>query len=127
MKTAAEIESGMAHQIGTTSYTKHALWPKLVMTDGIIWLREAADCYWLIDAIASYRRTEEFQVWELKKTGSSAVLTMKEDSGQPELVRQEIEYTDFPLDEIKFFVQLGGYGTPEKWTPAMVLMLTNEY
>ena len=52
---------------------------------------------------------------------------MKEDTGQPELVIQEIEYTDFPLESIKFYVQMGGYGTEENWTKSLVLMLTSEY
>ena len=56
----------------------------------------------------------------------SAVLTMKEDSNTPELVRQEIPYTDFPLDNIKFYVELGGYGSMEDWTTCQVLMLRSE-
>ena len=129
MKTVAEIQRGINHSIGTTQYIKHRMWPHLVFTLGVNLLRENADCYWLIDAIASYKRTEPFQVWDLKvdTQSNSAVLTMKEDSDQPELVRQEIGYTDFPLDEIRFFVQEGGYGTAENWTRCLVLMLTNEY
>ena len=129
MKTVEQIRSGIAHSTGTTQYIKSRVWGHLVFTDGVNNLRENADCYWLVDAIASHRRKESFQVWNLTVDleKKSAVLTMKEDTGQPELVRQEIPYTDFPLLSIDFFVQEGGYGTEENWTPCLVLMLPNEY
>ena len=127
MKTVAEIEANLAQAIGTESYTRH-LTNAFVLTDGVNQLRVDADCFWLIDAIASYRRKEPFQVWEFKMTSPDAgVLTMVEDSGQPELVRQEIEYTNFPLKEIKFFVEEGGYGTEENWTNCLVLLLPSEH
>ena len=128
MKTRQEIEHFLAHCYGSDSpYIKSALWNGLVFTQSIDVLREIADCYWLVDAIASYRRTEPFQVWTLKVADGSAVLTMREDDGQPELVRQEIEYTDFPLPEIELWCEQGGYGTCEEdWTQCMVLMIPTE-
>ena len=68
---------------------------------------------------------EEFQVWELKVdlNKRSAVLTMKEDSDAPELVRQEFGYTNFPLDEIKFYIELGCI---DGYNPVYVLMLPSE-
>ena len=100
---------------GTEHYYQH--WTKiLVFTDGIHYLAEKAGAYWLIDAIASYRRKEPFQVWMLKvKEDKSAVLTMQEDTGQPVKVRQVIPFTDFPLDEIKL------------WLIDGVLILPSEY
>ena len=128
MKTVAEIQSNITQSIGTTRYIKHFFNKNLVFTDGVNQLRQDADAFWLVDAIASYKRTELFQVWELiVNADKSAVLTMKEDSNTPVLVKQEIPYTDFPLEKIKFFVQEGGYGTAENWTKCLVLMLTNEY
>lgn len=130
MKSVAEITSNMAQAIGTTQYIKHFT-GLLVFTDGVSQLRHDADAFWLVDAIASHQidhKDKEFQVWKLAvNKDKSAVLTMVEDTGQPELVRQEIPYTNFPLDKITFYVQLGGYGTEENWTPCLVLMLTSEY
>ena len=131
MKTVAEIKVNMRQAIGTTKYIKHFT-GLLVFTDGVDQLREDADCHWLVDAIASHQikhRDKKFQVWELETDleNKTAVLTMKEDTNTPVLVRQEIPYTDFPLEKIKFFVQEGGYGTEENWTTCLVLMLTSEY
>ena len=124
-----EIQINIAQSRGTEKYIKSSIWPHLVFTDGINQLRQDADCFWLVDAIASHQREEEFQVWRLEvdKEKKTAVLTMKEDTGQPELVRQEIPYTDFPLESIEFYVAVDGYGTAENWTECLVLMLKNEY
>jgi hypothetical protein len=126
MKSVEEIRRNMAHAIGTERYIKHSLWSGLVFTDGVNQLRDDADCHWLIDAIASYRRTEEFQLWTLKVDNGSGVLTMHEGNGKKAVVTQEFDYTNFPLKEVEFYVEPGGYGTAENWTQCMVLMLTNE-
>lgn len=114
MKTAEEIKNELAQCIGTMKYYRHCT-GFLKYTDGVHVLAESADCYWLIDAIASYRRTELFQVWKLEVTFGEAVLTMKEDSDCSLLVEQKIVYTDFPLDEITL------------WLIDGVLILPSEY
>jgi len=84
----------------------------------------------LLDAIASYQRTEPFQVWILTVTEKdgrrSAILTMQEDSGTPNLVTQEFDYTDFPLENIMFYVEPGCHGSEHHYTGCMVLMLPSE-
>lgn len=105
--------------IGTTAYHRLGL-GKVVATDGVAYLCKEAKSYWLFTDIESYQFSKKyssipFQLWELKKDRNKAVLTMREDTGQPCLIRQEYEYTDFPLDEISFYL-MGG-----------VLMLPSEY
>ncbi len=69
---------------------------------------------WLIDVLASAQclpamRAEERQFWtlsvDLEQHNGVVVCTDGGRSGQPEreLYRQDIEYTDFPLTEIKLF------------------------
>lgn len=90
--------------IGTENHYPHSM-RQLVYTDGVKYMADAGGAFWLIDAIASYRRKEPFQIWELKvKPDKSCVLTMREDTGQPTKVRQEIPYTDFPLENIKLYL-----------------------
>ncbi len=115
-----EIKSELASFTGTEQYFRH--WMRFVYTDGVKYLAERCGCYWLLDAIGSYQhkpkiKTAPFQIWTLNVNNEekSAVLEMKEDSGQPVLVRQEIKYTDFPLSEIKLYYIEG------------VLLLTSEY
>ena len=114
MKNAAEIRNGLAHCYGTENYWKNAAL-NFQYTDGVKYLHESCEAYWLLTAISSYRKTEPFQIWELVKNGNTAVLTMKEDSDQPELVNQKIPFTDFPLEGIKLYLIDG------------ILLLTSEY
>lgn len=115
-----EILSGLAYFTGTQNWYKHSL--GLLYTDGIKYLAEEAQCYWLIDAIASYQTTkflkdedlQEFQIWRLEITGSSGVLICERDTDD-EVLRQNVVCTDFPLPEIKLFLI------------QKVLMLTDEY
>ena len=130
MKSVTEISRNMAQAIGTTKYIKHFT-GLLVFTDGVDQLRQDADAFWLVDAIASHQikhKKVPFQVWELEVcSDKTAILTMKEDTNEPLLVEQKIHHTNFPLEKIKFYVTEGGYGTEENWTPCLVLMLTSEY
>jgi hypothetical protein len=86
----------------------------LLYTEGVNYVAEHGGAYWLIDAIASYQpqlrrnpELNEFQLWELEVEDSGAVLTCRPDSDQPVVVRQKIEYTDFPLAKIKLYVEGG--------------------
>ena len=115
MKTKQEIQSGLAQCIGSEGCYKNKIL-KFQYTEGIHFLWNSCDCYWLLIAISSYNRKESFQIWELeKREDNSAVLTMKEDSNTPVLVEQVIPYTDFPLDKIKLYLIDG------------MLLLTSEY
>jgi hypothetical protein len=121
---AMEIQNIIAHScMGAGGYIRHML-SGIIYTDNVQAVAEAGDAFWLIDAICSYRRKEVFQVWELEVLkDKSAVLTMKEDTNCPILVRQEIDRTDFPLDNIKFYIELGSVDLVNH---DYVLMIPNE-
>ena len=60
--------------------------------------------HWLIDVVASHQpkakvHGEPFQLWAIKLDGKGGcVVTMRRDTGERPIVRQVIEYTDFPED-----------------------------
>ena len=112
-------QSQLEQFTGTEQYYFNPMYRWLRYTDGVRFMAQEGGAYWLLDAIASYKRQEPFQVWRLDVRSDGrireATLTMREDSGQPELVRQEIEYTDFPLMQI------------ELWLIDGVLILPSEY
>ena len=120
MKTPQEIASDLKKFYGSTTLYKH--WLGLKYTEGIQYLALYTNCYWLLDAIASHQtkqllsnpKLKEFQIWHLKVQDNSGVLICEWDINQ-EVLRQEIEYTDFPLNHIKLYLV-------EK-----VVMLPNEY
>lgn len=120
---------------GTSNYYPH--WTgKVVFTDGVKYLADKAEAYWLIDAIASYQNDEkitgdnmlrDMQFWKLIVNGSKGLLTCVQDKGYKPAITQNIEFTDFPLDEVEIWVERGGFPTNNGgWVDAMVLMLPGE-
>lgn len=112
-----ELKAELNHFTGTEHYYKN--FTGLLYTDGVKFLAEAVGCYWLIDLVGSYQyklKNIGFQLWELKvNKDKTAVVTMKEDTNTPILVKQELQYTDFPLNEIELYC-IGG-----------ILILPSEY
>jgi len=98
---------------GTAEYYRHLFPGKspLLITEGCKYVRDKCNAYWLFDAILSYQcekilRVINFQVWELKrlKVDLSWQLTCREDTGIKPLIRQSIEFSDFPIDYVKIWV-----------------------
>jgi len=110
----------LGHFTGTEAYHKLTIGP-LKATDGVKFLCENADCFWLMDAIASYQQKPQvkalsIQFWRFKKlSGGKAVLFCEPDKDEAPVVVQKFESTDFPLQEQKIWVQ------------GDVAMLPNEY
>ena len=111
--TAEQISNALLHFTGTECYYRY--WIGLThLTDGVKFLADNANCYWLLDAIGSYQselakhaddRLRCMQFWKLKVNADrTAVLACNADSDVPPAVTQEIELTDFPLPEIDIWV-----------------------
>jgi hypothetical protein len=109
----------LAHFTGDIERYRH--WTgRLIYTPGVQHLAEQAGAYWLIDLVASHQitpsvRAEEFQVWTLTVADDRTALAVADDGTGREVARQVIEFTDFPLDEFKLYLDQG------------TLMLTGEY
>ena len=108
-QTAAITQSALDQHYGTSQWYRH--WTRrMLYTDGLHFL-ESNGAAWLLDLIASYQSAKldqqsgGFQIWTLKVTDNTAVIICQFDSNTPNLVKQEIPYTDFPLDEIKIYVE----------------------
>lgn len=102
---------------GTDAWYQHSLNARLVYSDGIRTLAQAAGAYWLIDLIASHQTRAldvacgGFQLWTLTREGKGFVITCQSDTGEVPVVMQRHEYTDFPLldgDSIEMIVE-GAY------------------
>jgi len=116
-----ELQSALAQFTGTEHY--YRIYPKVVLTDGTQYLADRAGCYWLMDLYASYLASvnpniESFTCLKLTRRGNVADIVI-EDGNTHALAKQQIEYTDFPLENFMFYAVWSG----EFW----VLMLTNEY
>lgn len=105
------VREYMAQANGSETIHKH--WLNLLYTDGIYFVAEVCGAHWLIDAVASHQpaiKHEPFQVWRLSQPsmdGESWLLTAFDDVPGKLLVRQEIEFSDFPreLTPFEFWVE----------------------
>jgi hypothetical protein len=103
---------------GSDNWYKH--WLGKLYTDGVKFMADQAGAYWLIDEVVTNQRRpkirgEEFQVWKLKVDleKKKAVLTC--DDGNDNVVfRKRIDYTDFPLAEIKLYFENGTICLPSE-------------
>jgi hypothetical protein len=102
----------------------------VILTDGTKYLAEQAGCFWLMDIIVSikpqfktYDPYNTFWVAQLnvykEKNNSFAIFNLYDGNDSPPVYTQEIEYTDFPLSEIKLYICQSEIG----W----VVMLPSEY
>ena len=77
MKPAAEIETALTSFYGTENYYQHRL-SGLVYTDGVKFVAEHCEAYWLIDAIGSFqpacRKDEMLQDMPVEQRGVVAAL-----------------------------------------------------
>ena len=115
----AQLKRDLAGFHGTNEWYQHRCFAPLpvLLTDGVKYLcdhggQNATTAYWLMDAIASYQgetkvKRQEYQKWKLvvradENGRQSAVLTCGWDDEKP-IVRQDIEWTNFLLDEITVY------------------------
>ena len=106
--------------IGTEKY--YRISRRHLLTDGTKYLAEAAECFWMMDAIASHLCEIGTADWlvlvRVEVTEGRAVMIYEDGNGR-EHARQEIPYTDFPLNSITLYACWDG----EHW----VIMLPSEY
>ena len=120
MKT--KFDAGQLAQFtGTTQY--YRILPTFVVTDGVKYLMDHAECYWLAQLYGLHLvdisfNDEPFTVLKLKRVGEGARIVIEDGNGKA-LSYQGLDYTDFPMDEITLFASWSG----EFW----VAMLPSEY
>ncbi|MCD8503557.1 MAG: hypothetical protein LRY53_08120 [Burkholderiaceae bacterium] len=105
---------------GTSCY--YRLTRRHLLTDGTKFLADKASAYWLMDAAASHLDeigTEDWFVLVRLEVNNSHATMIYEDGNGHEHARQQIEYTDFPMESIELYASWDG----EHW----IIMLPSEY
>jgi len=112
--------ASLAQFTGTEKY--YQISRRHLLTDGACYLGERAQCWWIMDAIASHvdeiGTGDWFILVKVLVQGGAAVMVYEDGNGN-EHARQMIPYTDFPLPEISLYVCWDG----DHW----VIMLPSEY
>lgn len=146
---ALAFTRGLNNFFGTASWTRYpCLCPhSVLLTEGALYVAEHGGenngtAYWLLDAIASYQGEQvlkrcAFQVWELivhsgelaqPADGPRSATLICTNGNTKELVRQEIEYTDFlPIGKIKIYVSIEEHPEVADGHKCMILLLPSEY
>lgn len=108
-KTPTLTQADLRQFTGSENWYRHGLNRKVLFTDGAKYVADAAGAYWLVDEIALAQRyearvaAEAFQVWKLAvRSDRTATLTC-EDGNCNIVFTKELDYTDFPLDNITLF------------------------
>ena len=118
---ATQLEQELGNFTGTEYH--YRIRPNLLGTDGVKYLAEQAECFWLLDLYWSHllnidHHTNPFTVLKMTVQKSSAYVAI-EDGNDNVLASQFVDYTDFPLPGITLYCCWFGDG----W----VAMLTSEY
>ena len=99
-------DADLRHFTGSETWYRHGLNRDVLFTDGAKYVADEAGAYWLLDTIAICQRSqkrvaaEEFQVWRLTvHPNRTATLTCDDGNGDV-VYREQIAFTDFPLDGI---------------------------
>jgi hypothetical protein len=105
-KNAELIKADLSQFSGSENWYRHGINRKVLFTDGAKYVADEGGAYWLLDEIAIVQphnkavAAEEFQVWKLTvRPDRTATLTCDDGNGRI-VYTKEIEFTDFPLDEI---------------------------
>lgn len=108
-KTIKLSKEHLSRFTGTENWHRHGINRQVVFTDGAKYVADQGGAYWLLDAIAIAQRfeknvaAEEFKVWKLKVNEDRTASLTCDDGNDNIVYTQNIPYTDFPLDEIKFY------------------------
>lgn len=104
---------------GTFDYYRHSLFKGYQYTDGVSYLIDKGNCYWLVTDIFAYQdnklKKQKFQHWTLIKHDDNSATLKATDGNKKVLKLIKIEYTDFPLKTVELFLIEN------------TLMLTSEY
>ena len=91
MKNPQALLNDLRQFTGTTQWYRNPFFPKCLYTDGIKYLAEHAECYWLLDYIFSNQMlkviaAEDFQVWTIKKDDEHAQHVNRSRTGGPAII-----------------------------------------
>jgi hypothetical protein len=94
---------------GSETVTRHSLIRRIVYSEGAQYVADSAGAYWFIDEIVFGQtlrkiQAEEFQVWNLKVTGSKAVITV-EDGNDNVVFIKHIDFTNFPAPGVTLWFE----------------------
>lgn len=127
--TSNNIHIDLSIFTGTEAYHKLTMHPRVLFTDGLAYLAKQAKCYWLMDVVMShlaYSRKvnqEPFVSFSITVDENKRAVCQFTDGNDKKLVKQIVESTDLPFDNLQFFCQKEEQANGTRW----IVMLPSEY
>ena len=114
MLSPAQLQAEHAHFTGTETIYRYRCGQRVLAyyTDGVKYLADNAEAYWLLTEIVSVQSqpsfsSEPFQVWHLTVTEEQSATLVCEDGNDNVVATKDIPFTDFPLRKIRIWVEYG--------------------
>ncbi len=130
MLSPEKLHANLAQFTGTETWYRYRFGQTTLAyyTDGVKYLADNADCYWLLTEIVSVQtetkiHREPFQVWHLQVDEEWGATLECEDGNDNVVFTKNIPFTDFPLKEITIWVEYGEM--EEAYKP--ILLLPSEH
>ena len=119
-QAAATLKAELRQFTGSEVVYKHPLFPRFIYTEGVKYLAGEAGAYWLLEYIFSHQvndsiKAQSFQVWKLRVSPKQNAVIRVEDGNDHEVASFNLNFTDFPLEEITL------------WLVGNTLLLPGEY
>ncbi len=111
----------MTHFTGSDTFYRYGFAGDVLFTEGVKYLADAAEAYWLLDLISLANvyeakvREEEFQLWTLTVRGNATDVVTCDDGNGSLVYEQVLDFTDFPEPGIRLYFCNG------------TILLPNEY
>jgi hypothetical protein len=120
MTDTIKLLNDLKYFTGSEEYYRNPLFKKFIYTEGVKYLAENAQAYWLIDYIFSYQtlkllQTHPFQVWKIKVAENNTAIITVEDGNKQVLKTFKLDYTDFPLEEFSLWFIEGTLLLPSEY------------
>lgn len=114
IRTREKIERDLQNFCGTTSYHRFSiLFQNFLLTDGARYVAEQCGACWLFDLIATHQSNPKvknnpylqnsIQFWTLNVENEQGIVMCEWDIEQV-VLKEKIDYTDFPLPQIRIWV-----------------------
>ncbi len=137
MKDIELIKADLKQCYGTEGYHYNTLTKQVgvVYTDGVKKMIEVCEASWLLDIILSYQykcrfdeslRDRQFWTLTVNQEEKTAVIKCERDTNDV-YITQKIEFTDFPLPEMRVWLSGGSCMIEGELKKVLVAMLPSEY
>ena len=113
--------TALAQFTGSERQYQHPLVNGITFTDGAKYVADKAGAYWLLDEIALANRferaviAEHFQVWDLIVSDDCSASLVCGDGDGIEVYSKRIEWTDFSIPSIRFYLCYGCIHLPSEY------------